>query len=176
MNNPSTIDLAKLRKLAQDPDYQIPSLEDQKTLLQSFFQRSQVCCADNSHSDQFIALCYELWDILSNFESPFRLPNRYTNESTHEIFSMIFRRVFCLETDTGSVGGNIVLNGVKGVGKTTILIVSGVLAACLTKHVVPLYWIFEKSTRDLQYISMYKREICFQENRLMESIRLMMLF
>jgi hypothetical protein len=68
---------------------------------------------------------------------------------------MIFRRVFCLETSTGPVGGNIVLNCVKGVGKTTILIVSGVLAACLTKHLVPLYWIFEKSTRDLQYISIY---------------------
>jgi ABC-type lipoprotein export system ATPase subunit len=54
----------------------------------------------------------------------------------------VFKSIYALQItpDPGlGPGGNYVLNGIKGVGKTTILHVAGAIAACSTKNVVPVY-------------------------------------
>eukprot|EP01033_Poteriospumella_lacustris_P014866 gene14866-gene15739 len=104
----------------------------------------------------FIEACFGLWNFLSQSESRIRIPPQYTGNGIQKLMTRIFSSLFALQTEERlGAGGNVVLNGLKGVGKTTILQVTGVIAACLTDKVYPLYWTYEwdSSRSDLKTVS-----------------------
>lgn len=99
----------------------------------------------------FVNICFKLWDVFVDVSTPFKLPNKYIDKALEELFTLIFKNLYVLQTQTKAEGGNFVLNGVKGVGKTTVLRVLGIVAACLTPNVYPVYWKYEKDKK-IQYV------------------------
>lgn len=110
----------------------------------------------NADRSLFIETCFGLWSFLSQSESRIGIPPQYTGNGIQKLMTRIFSSLFALQTEERlGAGGNVVLNGLKGVGKTTLLQVTGVIAACLTDKVYPLYWTYEcdSSRSDLETVS-----------------------
>eukprot|EP00981_Chlorochromonas_danica_P011793 scaffold4275_cov179-Ochromonas_danica.AAC.4 len=150
----TTIDLVKLRAIARGRSDICSTIDltDFVKLAKESFQKNQV--------DQFISTSLELWAYLSKVrDEQLRLPPIYTGNNIQELVNAIFRTIFSLERlDSLGPGGNMVLNGIKGVGKTTLLQVSGAIIACLTDNIIPVYWIYELDSLrlGLETVSTYR--------------------
>eukprot|EP01031_Cornospumella_fuschlensis_P025465 gene25465-30747_t len=151
----STTELAKLRAFIKGE-----AVEELNELREGLSAVVKVANAslEQKVEDRFLSACFDLWDVLSQAPHPYRLPRKYIGSSLKETLSYMFRTLYALETVQFRLeaGGNIVLKGVKGVGKTTVLRVAGVIAACLTPSVIPVYWIFEDATTTLATVSTYR--------------------
>ena len=123
----------------------VPELDSIATLLVNY----RNACLDLQKGDEnkFIDYCYLTWGALSDdtLNIPYKLPKQYVGKEIKDLFNHIFKRLFSIERINTKMGGNLVLNGVKGVGKTTVLAITGAIAACLTDKLLPVYWIYEGS-------------------------------
>lgn len=150
----STLEFAKLRNFSKG-EFHIDDLETKKARIAEL--RANVATILNENSEEnrtaFVRHGFDLWNEFADAPSPFRLPRQYVSKDLLNLFQILLRKLFALEAcQFYSEGGNVVLHGVKGVGKTTVLRVAGVVAACLLNNVLPVYWIFEK-TSDVSEIS-----------------------
>jgi hypothetical protein len=105
--------------------------------------RNQALSCQSGHT--FYNLCFNVWRTLSTLDpsSKFYLPSPYLNESIKEIVETSFQSIFVLDRECLSVGSNMVLQGIKGVGKTTLLHVFAAVTA-VNSNIIPLYWMCEK--------------------------------
>jgi hypothetical protein len=115
--------------------------EDILTKLSEIRNQALSCQSGPSFSN----LCFNVWRTLSklNPSSIFYLPPPYLNDSIKKIAETSFQSIFVLDRECLSVGSNMVLQGIKGVGKTTLLQVFAAVTA-VTSNIIPLYWIYEK--------------------------------
>lgn len=148
----TSLELAKLRAVACGN-----VIEGALVDLSSFVASAKQSFEDRNQ-ESFVGICFDLWIHLSKVTGNLRLPPMHTGNDVKELVTTIFKTIFALQTvPTLSPGGNFMLNGIKGVGKTTILHVAGAITACLT-DIIPVYWIYEQdSTRTgLATVSTYR--------------------
>lgn len=151
----TTKEFVKLRNFFQYPDTLDEGLTELRDACNNIFLKCEIIFKEKNTED-FIDCAYEVWDLLSIARAPYTLPSKYTDNNLKNTLNHVFQHIFFLQTTTRKPqGANMVLNGIKGVGKTTILHVAGAIAACLTTSVIPLYWIYEKNNPSLQYCSTY---------------------
>jgi hypothetical protein len=119
----------------------------------------QLALNTDTTRENFVTHCYEVWKLLAQLptSSKYYLPPPYINDSIETITHEIFCVLFVLERK-GKLppGNNLVLNGIKGVGKTTLLVAIGSIISCLLDTVLPIFWNFEKdSTVEVSHVSPY---------------------
>eukprot|EP01033_Poteriospumella_lacustris_P016724 gene16724-gene17479 len=143
----TTSDFKLLRFHSQSDELQLDTSEYVSKAREAF---------QSANISLFIETCFGLWSFLSQSESRIRIATQYTGNGIQKLMTRIFSSLFALQTEKRlGAGGNVVINGLKGVGKTSILHVTGVIAACLTDKVYPLYWTYEwdSSRSDLETVS-----------------------
>lgn len=143
----TTIEFAKLRAFVRK-NVEIVELAHLRDTILQLVELADGCLVENN-PERFCSIGYELWDALSKAPHPYHLPRKYVGQDIERIMTYVFRCLYALESKGLGEGGNIALNGLKGVGKTTVLRVAGSVAALLTKSVIPVYWIYESSHPDL---------------------------
>lgn len=150
----STLEYAKLRKFSIG-ELRIDHLETKRNRIANIRANVASILTQNSAENRqaFVSYGFDLWNEFVDAPPPYKLPRPYVSSELTQLFQMLLSKLFALEAcSIYPEGGNVVLNGVKGVGKTTVLRIVGVVAACLLNKVLPVYWIFEK-TGDLSQVS-----------------------
>jgi hypothetical protein len=136
--------------------YKIPELEDLYDPLRKLYKRAGKCYVKGvSCNDEFVSICLKVWKLLAKASKPFTLPFVYTSAHFEMVFKEIFWRIRALERDGLPAGGNKILNGVKGVGKTTVLKVIGMVVSCICPAILPVFWTYE-TNGDYPLVSVYR--------------------
>jgi hypothetical protein len=151
-----TVTFTLLRKLVNDPACSTAGYLPTGALARLNSLRNTARA--ETQSGNFCESCFEVWKVLSDQTETniFYLPPPYLNVSLRRICEEFFNAIFTLERELCREGGNFVLNGLKGVGKTTLLRAFGAITACLSTKVVPAYWTYEKeSDPELVQLSPY---------------------
>jgi hypothetical protein len=137
-------------------EYVIPELESLRAPLVTLFKRARECCVGGVEcNDSFVKICLEVWQILVGAPEPYKLPFVYTGAHFTKLFWEIFVRIRALEQEGLPEGGNNIFNGVKGVGKTTVLRVIGMVVSCVCPSIVPVFWMYE-TKGEFQFVSTYR--------------------
>jgi len=148
-----TLLFAKLRNCfnlpAQDTDEKIGLEDSVINILKELRSKALLC----EISEDFVKIFVETWKYLSmlNEANDFHLPPPYDEELQGELIATIITRIFSLNKGMRyfTIGGNPILYGCKGVGKTTIQRVVGMCSSVLCSNVFPLYWNYEFSCLEL---------------------------
>jgi hypothetical protein len=137
-------------------EYVIPELESLRAPLVTLFKRARECFVGGvEYNDSFVTICLEVWQILVGAPEPYKLPFVYTGAHFMEQFWGIFVRIRALQEKGLPEGGNNIFSGVKGVGKTTILRVVGMVVSCVCPSIVPVFWMYE-TKGEFQFVSTYR--------------------
>jgi len=151
---PPTKDLHLLRKLVieskEDDAEQLIRLSELRTKVATVLQNtSSLATAE--------IFFYQAWDVFSEFapDHPFYLPPLYKSEYLHSILKagikcLLLREVGRIDGCDNNVG-HLVLGGVEGAGKTTLMRALGLGTSALLQHMIPIshdYLIF-KTPQDI---------------------------
>ncbi len=120
---------AKMRTLASQGRLS-PELKQLRAKVQT--------CQENRAFRDLFASC---WSILASDYSEFHVPPAYTTTQEYA-FKNMCDKLFSKERNRWAPGGHQVLFGFKGVGKTTLQFVVGLVSAVLLEKCIPVYWDF----------------------------------
>lgn len=84
---------------------------------------------------------------LDEFTNPFALPPAYETPDLSNHISWAANVLYSLERGIRAIGDNAIFAGSKGTGKTTMLQVTGAVAAVLLQSTMPIYWSFETEAK-----------------------------
>lgn len=147
-----------LRRLVKDPEQassiEVPNARFIVDKLVQLRSRAQTLLQNADTSDDanvdvcagFEQLFVDVWTCfssLSEYEHPWAMPPPYRTAQVKEYIKRTAEALVLCELGRRPVGGNDILHGVKGVGKTTLLLVTGLVTAVLCDHAIPIYWTYE---------------------------------
>jgi Cdc6-like AAA superfamily ATPase len=110
---------------------------------------------DREHNfDKLKEIAYRVWNAISpasgkgynEWKNPYVLPPPFTTPNVDDIISHVVVGLTHVERGCRSPGGNVILHGPRGVGKTTLLQVAAVVCAVLYERAFPVYHSYDYTT------------------------------
>ena len=116
------------------------------------FQNLRLRAINAEDEQTWISVFVETWMTLSQMypseTEEFYLPPPYHDLTCQPAFIDIIKRIWGEQLALLGTGRQFVLHGIKGVGKTTVQLVCGLVTAILCPNIFPIYWDFSLSSNN----------------------------
>lgn len=140
-----TSDTAMLPHVPQATATALKGLREQAMAL--FEAGTSDTASNRARFRELFCLTWKQLSTLDEITNPFALPPAYETPDLREHISWVANVMYSLERGCRPVGDNAIFAGSKGTGKTTMLQVTGAVAAVLLETTMPIYWTFEIETK-----------------------------